>query len=77
MCSLGLALLTLNDSLRPALGDIIRLGVPICYAFDLLFCWRGTYFPQLCGNGIHAFKPRGYGSGFSYKEAGGDYGIAM
>jgi hypothetical protein len=52
MCSLGLALLTLNDSLRPALGDIIRLGVPICYAFDLLFCWRGTYFPRLCGNGI-------------------------
>lgn len=36
MCAAGLGLLTLNDQLRPALGDIICLGVPVCYAIDLL-----------------------------------------
>lgn len=36
VCTLGLALLTLNDDFRPALGDILCLGVPVCYALDLL-----------------------------------------
>lgn len=36
MCVAGLALLTLNEQLRPASGDIICLGVPVCYAVDLL-----------------------------------------
>ena len=36
LCTIGLALLSLNDSLIPALGDIICLGVPACYSIDLL-----------------------------------------
>ncbi len=36
VCTVGLALLTLQDSLKPAVGDIICMGVPICYSFDLL-----------------------------------------
>lgn len=36
LCAAGLALLTLDDDLRPASGDIICLGVPICYALDLI-----------------------------------------
>lgn len=36
ICVLGLALLTLNDTLIPKAGDIICLGVPFCYAIDLI-----------------------------------------
>lgn len=36
ICTVGLALLTLQDSLRPAVGDLICMGVPVCYSIDLL-----------------------------------------
>ena len=36
LCVCGLGLLTLRDTLMPASGDVISLGVPICYAVDLL-----------------------------------------
>lgn len=36
LCTFGLALLTLSDTLKPELGDIICLGVPLCYAIDLI-----------------------------------------
>lgn len=36
LCILGLALLTLDEHLHIASGDLICLGVPICYAVDLL-----------------------------------------
>lgn len=35
LCILGLALLTLDEHLHVASGDLICLGVPICYAVDL------------------------------------------
>lgn len=52
LCSLGLALLTLNDSLRPALGDIICLGVPICYAFDLLLTEKAVQHSEVDALGL-------------------------
>lgn len=36
LCVFGLALLTLSDNLKPEIGDIICLGVPLCYAIDLI-----------------------------------------
>lgn len=36
LCTFGLALLTLSDTLKPEIGDIICLGVPLCYAIDLI-----------------------------------------
>lgn len=36
LCVCGLGLLTLRDTLMPTSGDVISLGVPICYAVDLL-----------------------------------------
>ena len=36
LCLVGIALLTLNESLKPALGDIICLLVPVFYAVDLM-----------------------------------------
>lgn len=36
LCIFGLALLTLSDTLKPRSGDIISLGVPLCYAIDLI-----------------------------------------
>ncbi|MGU8435553.1 DMT family transporter [Clostridium perfringens] len=35
ICIVGLAFLTLNDGLQLSIGDIICLGVPICYALDI------------------------------------------
>ena len=52
LCSLGLALLTLNDSLRPALGDIICLGVPICYALDLLLTEKAVQHSEVDALGL-------------------------
>ena len=37
LCAVGLALLTLNEAFRPALGDVICMGVALFYAFDLIF----------------------------------------
>ena len=36
MCILGIGLLTLNNDLKPALGDILCLVCAVAYAFDLL-----------------------------------------
>lgn len=36
LCLVGIALLTLNETLKPALGDIICLLVPTFYAVDLM-----------------------------------------
>ena len=36
VCTVGMALLTLNGELRPASGDLICLITPLCYAVDLL-----------------------------------------
>jgi len=37
LCTVGLALLTLNEAFRPALGDVICSGTALFYALDLLF----------------------------------------
>lgn len=37
LCAVGLALLTLNEAFRPALGDVICMGVALFYALDLIF----------------------------------------
>lgn len=47
LCVLGLALLTLGDDLRPAVGDLLCLGVPICYAVDLLLTERAVQDPRV------------------------------
>lgn len=43
LCTMGLALLTLGDSFRPALGDIICLGVAVFYAIDLVLTDRAVH----------------------------------
>ena len=52
MCASGLAFLTLNDDLRPALGDIICLGVPVCYAVDLLLTEKAVRHPDVDALGL-------------------------
>ena len=47
VCTVGLALLTLQDSLKPALGDIICLGTPICYSMDLLITDKAVNDPAV------------------------------
>ena len=47
LCTVGLVLLTLNDSFRPALGDLICLGVPLCYAGDLLVTEKAVQRPEI------------------------------
>ena len=47
VCTVGLALLTLQDSLRPAVGDIICMGVPICYSLDLLITEKAVKDPEV------------------------------
>lgn len=42
VCAAGLALLTLDDQLRPSIGDLICLGVPVCYALDLTMTERAV-----------------------------------
>lgn len=43
LCTAGLALLTLNDQFRPALGDILCLGVAVFYGFDLVITDRAVH----------------------------------
>jgi len=43
LCTAGLALLTLGDGFRPALGDIICLGVAVFYAIDLVLTDRAVH----------------------------------
>lgn len=52
MCALGLALLTLNDDFRPALGDILCMGTPICYALDLLLTEKAVQNPEVDALGL-------------------------
>ena len=47
MCTAGLALLTLNEQLRPAAGDIICLGVAVFYAVDLVITGRAVRLPEV------------------------------
>lgn len=42
LCTVGLALMTLGDTFRPALGDIICLGTALFYAVDLLITERAV-----------------------------------
>ena len=52
MCAVGLALLTLNDQFRPALCDILCLGVPICYSIDLLLTEKAVKHPEVDALGL-------------------------
>lgn len=52
LCTAGLALLTLNDHFRPALGDILCLGVPVCYSIDLLLTEKAVKSSQVDALGL-------------------------
>ncbi len=47
LCTAGLAMLTLGNNFRPAIGDVICMGVPICYAFDLLLTDKAVNDPAV------------------------------
>ncbi|MBQ2061784.1 MAG: DMT family transporter [Oscillospiraceae bacterium] len=47
LCTAGLAMLTLNDSFRPQTGDLLCLGVALCYAVDLLITERAVREPDV------------------------------
>ncbi len=47
VCTVGLALLVLGDDLRLAIGDLICMGVPVCYAIDLLITDKAVRNPQV------------------------------
>lgn len=47
MCTIGMAMLTLNETFRPALGDIICLGVALFYALDLIVTEKAVVQPQV------------------------------
>lgn len=47
LCMLGIALLTMNETLRPALGDIICLLVPVFYTVDLIVTERAVAKPEV------------------------------
>lgn len=47
LCTIGLALLTLNEAFRPALGDIICLGTALFYAIDLILTEKAVGLPEV------------------------------
>jgi len=47
LCTAGLALLTLNEQLRPAPGDLLCLGVALFYAVDLIITDRAVRIPEV------------------------------
>lgn len=47
LCTVGLALLTLNEQLRLALGDVLCLGVAVFYAVDLVITERAVRHPEV------------------------------
>lgn len=47
LCTAGLAMLTLNESFRPRSGDLLCLGVALCYAVDLLITERAVRMPEV------------------------------
>ena len=47
LCTVGLALLTLNEAFRPALGDVICMGVALFYALDLIYTEKAVSRPEV------------------------------
>jgi len=47
LCVVGLALLTLQDNLHVASGDLICIGTPACYAIDLLLTEKAVQDPRV------------------------------
>ena len=47
VCTVGMALLTLNGQLRPASGDLICIITPLCYAADLLITEKAVRDPRV------------------------------
>jgi len=47
LCTVGLALMTLNEAFRPALGDVICLGVAVFYALDLIYTEKAVSRPEV------------------------------
>lgn len=47
ICFFGMAMLTLGDALRPALGDILCLAVPTFYAIDLMITEHAVAKPEV------------------------------
>ena len=47
LCAVGMALLTLNDNFRPALGDILCFGVAVFYGVDLVITDRAVRRPEV------------------------------
>ena len=41
LCLIGLALMTLNETLKPAFGDIICLFAAVFYSVDLMVTGKG------------------------------------
>ncbi len=47
LCVIGLALLTLDEKMKPASGDLICLCVPIFYSMDLLLTEQAVQRPEV------------------------------
>ena len=47
LCTVGLALLTLNEQFRPASGDLICLVCAVCYAADMLVTEKAVKLPEV------------------------------
>ena len=47
LCVVGLAMLTLQDDLHMASGDVICMGTPACYAIDLLLTEKAVQEPRV------------------------------
>ena len=46
-CTVGLAMMTLNEQFKPALGDILCLGTAVFYGVDLVLTDRGVHQPDV------------------------------
>ena len=47
LCTVGMGMLTLNEQFKPALGDILCLGVAVFYGVDLVITDRGVHRPEV------------------------------
>ena len=47
LCTVGMGMLTLNEQFKPALGDILCLGVAVFYGVDLVVTDRGVHKPEV------------------------------
>jgi len=52
LATLGLALLTLNESFRPRSGDILCFFVSVCYTLDLLLTEKADSHPEVDPLGV-------------------------